>query len=92
VERGVLLQQVVPGGPADSAGLRGSTGRIEEDDTPLISSGDIIVALDGLAVGDMDDLIVLLSEKTVGQTITLTFVRDGEEQSLEVTLGERPGS
>jgi S1-C subfamily serine protease len=92
VERGVLLQQVVPGGPADSAGLRSRAQQVEEADTPRLNSGDVIVALDGSAVHDMDDLIVILSEKSVGQTVTLTIVHDGEEQSVKVTLGERPNS
>ena len=86
------MQHVVRDGPADKAGLRGNEQRVEVDGTPLPTGGDIIVALGGLAVRDMDDLIVHLSEKAVGQSVTLTIVRDGEEQNVEVTLGERPGS
>lgn len=90
VDRGVLLQRVVPGGPADQAALRGSDQFLEVEGVMMTSGGDILVALDGIQVRDMDDLIVLLAEKAVGQTVTMTILRDGEEQSVDVTLGERP--
>ena len=90
VERGVLLQQVVPGGPADQAALRGSDQLLESEGSMLTSGGDVVLALDGVQVRDMDDLIVLLAEKGVGQTVTITILRDGQEQSVAVTLGERP--
>ena len=90
VERGVLLQQVVPGGPADQAALRGSDQLLESEGSMLTSGGDVVLALDGVQVRDMDDLIVLLAEKGVGQTVTITILRDGQEQSVDVTLGERP--
>ena len=89
-EWGVQLRRVVPDGPADRAGLQGSGQQIVVDGLPRLTGGDIIVALNGLAVRDMDDLIIRLSETLVGQRVTLTIVRDDEEQSVEVTLEERP--
>jgi S1-C subfamily serine protease len=91
VEWGVQLRQVVPDGPADRAGLRGSQRQVEDDGSPLTTGGDIIVALNGLAVRDMDDLISHLSETAVGQSVTLTIVRDGVQERVEVTPRERPG-
>jgi 2-alkenal reductase len=82
VERGVLLQLVIPDGPAGKAALRGSDGSG--------SGADIVLALDGLEVRDMDDLIVYLARTTVGQTVTLTILRDGKQQDIEVTLEEWP--
>ena len=82
VERGVLLQLVIPDGPAGKAALRGSDG--------TGSGADIVLALDGLEVRDMDDLIVYLADKTVGQSVTLGIVRGGEAQRVEVKLEERP--
>jgi S1-C subfamily serine protease len=90
VEQGVLVQEVVPGGPAEKAGLRGSDQQEEFEGTPLAAGGDIIVAIGGVAVQDMDDLIVYLADTGVGQTVTLTVLRDGEEQSVDVVLEERP--
>jgi len=78
VDQGVLVQTVVQGGPAAKAGLR---------------SGDVIVAIDGVEVQDMDNLIVYLADHTsVGQRVTLTVLRGGAKRSVTVTLGERPAS
>ena len=90
VEQGILLQEVVPEGPADRAGLRGSYQQTEIDEGPLPTSGDIIEAIDGVEVRDMDDLIVYLAGTTVGQTVTLDIIREGERQSVELILEERP--
>jgi S1-C subfamily serine protease len=91
VEQGVLVQTVVQGGPAAKAGLRGGTRQVRFEDTLMVTDGDIIVAIDGVAVQDMDDLIVYLADHTsVGQRVTLTVLRDGRQQRIQVTLGERP--
>jgi S1-C subfamily serine protease len=89
-DRGVLVRDAVDDGPADKAGLRGSERQIEFEGALLITGGDIIVALNGEAVQDMDDLITSLSGAAVGQTVTLTVLRDGEEMRIELTLEERP--
>jgi 2-alkenal reductase len=91
VEQGILLQQVVPEGPAAQAGLRGNDQRAEVDGVLLPTGGDIIVAIDGVQVRDMDDLIVYLAETAVGQTVTLDIIREGERQSVDVILEGRPG-
>ena len=92
VEQGILLQEVVPEGPADRAGLRGNDQQVEFEGAILLTGGDIIVAIDGLALRDMDDLIVYLAETAVGQTVTLDIIRAGERQSLDLVLEERPTS
>jgi 2-alkenal reductase len=92
VEQGILVQEVIPAGPADRAGLRGSYQQTEIDEGPLPTGGDIIVAIDGVELLDTDDLIVYLAETTVGQTVTLDILRQGERQSVELTLEERPES
>jgi S1-C subfamily serine protease len=55
-------------------------------DTPT----NIVVAIDGVEVPDVDDLIVSLAEARVGQTVTLTIVREGERQRVNATLEEWP--
>jgi S1-C subfamily serine protease len=92
VEQGILLQGVVPEGPADRAGLRGNDQQVEFEGALLPTGGDIVVAIDGLEVRDMDDLIIYLARTTVGQTVTLDIIRDGERQSLDLILGERPAN
>jgi 2-alkenal reductase len=90
VEKGILVQLVVEDGPADKAGLRGSDRQVEFEGGLLGPGGDVIVAIDGVVVEAMDDLIVYLADTMVGQTVTLTVWRDGEERKVEVTLEERP--
>ena len=90
VEKGILVQLVVEDGPADKAGLRGSDRQVEFEGGLLGTGGDVIVAIDGVVVEAMDDLIVYLADTMVGQTVTLTVWRDGKERKVEVTLEERP--
>jgi 2-alkenal reductase len=90
VEQGVLVQTVVQGGPAEKAGLQGGDWQVRFEGALLATGGDIIVAIDDTAVQDMDDLIVYLADKSVGQRVTLTVLRDGRRQRIEVRLGERP--
>jgi serine protease Do len=92
-QHGSLVIEVVPGGPADEANLRGSDRTITVDGEELRIGGDVIVAIDGQPVEDFDDLTIYLVRSTeVGQEITLTVLRDGRERQVKVTLGERPGS
>ena len=92
VEQGVLVQTVVQGGPAAKAGLRGGAQQVMVEGTPMTTGGDIIVAIDGVEVQDMDNLIVYLADRSVGQKVTLTVLRNGRQQRIEVTLVERPAT
>jgi len=92
VEQGVLVQTVVQGGSAAKAGLRGGDRQARFEGRLLTTDGDIIVAIDDAAVQDMDDLIVYVAEKSVGQRVTLTVLRNGRRQRIQVRLGERPAS
>jgi 2-alkenal reductase len=90
-QRGALVIEVPENGPADRAGLRGSDETVEIDGAELPISGDVIVAIDGNPVAEIDDVIVYLVKETrPQQRITLTILRNGEPQDIEVELGERP--
>lgn len=86
---GAYVIDVVPGGPADQAGLRGGT---QETSIPfLLAGGDLIIAMDGRPVRVFGDLLTYLMEnKSPGDTITLTILRDNEQKEVTVTLGKRP--
>lgn len=78
---GVLVLDVASGGPADEAGLR-PTQIVGKQ----IDWGDLIVAVDETEVTSTSDLYEVLETKAVGETITLTILRDGMLLTLPVTL------
>jgi len=86
---GAYVVSVVPGGPADQAGIKAG-------DTPtsiqnLNAGGDLITAFDGKPVSTFDELLsYLLTNKSPGDTVVLTVLRDGQSMDITVTLGERP--
>ncbi len=89
---GGLLAEVVPGGPADKAGLRGGDKKLRFQAGEYRTGGDVILQLDGHDVVQPDDLARLVASKKPGETVTLTILRDGERKQVEVTLGARPDS
>ena len=86
---GVYVTQVMPGSPAKDAELIPSgTLRLGQPDR----GGDIIVALGGVEVKTVGDLITQLNRYAPGIEIELTLIRGGEETGVMVTLGEWPSS
>jgi 2-alkenal reductase len=93
--RGAYVNEVVKGGPADQAGLRAGTRDTDLvlGDTPLRAGGDLITAIDGHRVTRFDDVLVYLVRNTSpGQTVQITVLRNGQEQTIPVKLGKRPRS
>jgi S1-C subfamily serine protease len=93
VEIGVLISTVEPDSPADKAGLRGGSQQVVVSGIPMLAGGDIVTAIDQVEVKRFDDLINYLASRTsVGNMVTLTVVREGQEIKVKVTLEERPGN
>jgi serine protease Do len=90
-QRGAMVATVSPDGPADKAGLLGSDQQVSIDGLDMQAGGDVITAIDGEIVKDMDDLIAYLSTNVaVGQKVVLTLMRDGKMVEVKVTLEARP--
>ncbi len=88
---GVLVQSVVPGGPADKAGLRGGTENVTILDQEYTIGGDIITSVNGTKIVDYDAFSAFLEQHTVaGQTVQLGIVRHGTSMIIMVVLGTRP--
>jgi len=91
--QGALVEEVVPGGPAAKAGLQGSSQSITLDGQDVSVGGDVITAINGTAIHSMDDLVAYVASSTeVGQTVTLSILRDGKPMQLSLTLGVRPSA
>jgi S1-C subfamily serine protease len=92
VQSGVLVEDVVKGGPADDAGLQGGDTAATINGADLSLGGDIITAIDGRPIASMDDVISLVNAANPGKTLDLTVLRGGQKKTLTVTLGDRPNS
>ena len=75
VDRGALIERVESGTPAAGAGLQPE---------------DVVTRFDGVEISTMDELIVAVRQADVGDTVTVVYIRSGEERTAEVTLVERP--
>jgi serine protease Do len=92
-QRGALVEEVLPNSPAEKAGLQASNNQITIDGQNTNVGGDVITAIDNQPVLGMDDLIAYLAGSTkVDQKVTLTILRDGKEQNVDVTLAARPSA
>jgi S1-C subfamily serine protease len=89
-QRGSWVQVVVPGGPADRAGLRAGTTRATFQEQAFRDGGDVIVKVGDVAVRTDADLARALEDKTPGQTVQVAILRDGQARTLPVRLGTRP--
>lgn len=90
-QRGALVEDIAPGGPAEKAGIRGGNRQITINGQDVKVGGDVIVAIDGSPVKSMDDLIAILTDQTqVGQKVTFSLLRGGKEINVDVTLTARP--
>ena len=91
VGKGAWVQSVVPGGPAEDAGLRGGGGGETVFQVRSYEpGGDVITKLDGRPVDDPDDLSTAVALLDPGATVEVEAWRDGERRDLELKLGSRP--
>ena len=92
-QRGALVETVTAGGPADKAGIQASNDQVTVNGQQIGVGGDVIIAYNGQTVKSSDDLITYLARSgVVGQTITLTVLRGGNQVQVQVTVGVRPAS
>jgi S1-C subfamily serine protease len=82
VDEGVLILRVAPGTPADKAGLLGT----HRDESGRFRLGDVIVAIDDKKIRRGSDYFAVLGDFKVGQTVTVTILREGERLRVKVTL------
>jgi putative serine protease PepD len=87
---GVAITKVLPGTPAEKAGLRPATGTDVVDGQEVPTGGDVVLEFDGEKVTSDVALQSAVDARRPGETVPITILRNGSRRTLEVTLGVRP--
>jgi len=88
VDSGILIEQVVPGGAAEKAGLHGGTEQAYVGNTPILLGGDLIVAIDGQRVTNPQEINAVMEKHQAGDTVSVTFYRGQKQITLKLIAGE----
>jgi putative serine protease PepD len=89
-DRGAMVIEVTPGGPADKAGLKGGNRQLQVGNVLIVVGGDVITQVDQREVKDADDLIKYIRERKPGDAVTMKILREGQVKDVKITLQERP--
>ncbi|HVD40776.1 MAG TPA: trypsin-like peptidase domain-containing protein [Solirubrobacterales bacterium] len=89
---GSLVAEVVSGGPAEKAGIKGGNDKLRFQAAQYRTGGDVILQVGGKDIVRPDDLAEAISSYQPGDVVTLTLLRDGKHEDVDVTLGKRPDS
>lgn len=87
---GILVAKVEKGSPADKAGIKGGKDYVMIGNLRIIIGGDMIVAINGKAIKNMDQVVEEIESMSIGQSIELTIIRDKKQKIVKVTLAEMP--
>jgi len=90
VDRGVLIAEIIPNGPADKAGLKGSNQTLQVGNLLLPAGGDVVVAFDGADLTGSEDFIRKIRQHRPGDHVKLKILRKGSFLEKTVILGEQP--
>ncbi len=85
--KGFLVVDIIAGGPADKAGLRGGYVLSNNNGTEIELGGDVILSIDNRTVNTIEDILSYLDTKNVGDIVQLTILRDGRAENVSVQLG-----
>lgn len=92
VEKGVIVQSVLPDSAASRAGLRAGDSSVVVAGETYVLGGDIIVAFEGKQIASIEDLREAIAEHEPGDRVRLEIYRDGKKTSVTATLGRQPPS
>ena len=87
---GVLIVQTVSGGAAEKAGLRGGNQRAYLGNVPILTGGDLIIAIDGQKIEDTTDISRVMNQHRAGDKVSVTIYRGKQKMDVPVVLGELP--
>ncbi len=89
---GGLVSEIVPGGPAEKAGLQGGDEKLRFQAAQYRTGGDVILEVDGHKIVGENDLARVISAHQPGDKVTVEIIHDGKHEQVELTLGKRPDS
>ena len=89
-KKGMLVERVIAEGPADQAGIRGGDNVAQVNGEQIYLGGDVLISIDGKPLVKAEDVRAVIESKDPGDTVTVKFLREGREESVEVELGDRP--
>ena len=90
VSEGILVSQVVPGGNADRAGVKGGSQAVQYGQSVIYVGGDVITAIDGVPIKGYEDYFAALFDTNPGDMVTLSIIRNGSALEIDgVVLIER---
>jgi S1-C subfamily serine protease len=91
VDHGALIVEIIRGGPAFKAGLRGGNRRVRIGNRIMLVGGDVVAAADGRSIETADELIRILREKRPGDLVSLEVYQGGRDRKrVNLLLEERP--
>jgi S1-C subfamily serine protease len=88
VQQGLLIDRVVPGGPADKAGLHGGNRPAVLGMRRVLLGGDVLTSIDGRPLTNQIDLTLALNRKRPGDTAKIEYYRGSQKMNVQVTLGD----
>jgi serine protease Do len=87
LQKGFLIEDIISGGPADKAGIRGGYKIANINGSEFKLGGDIVVGIDEVDVSTIQDVQSYLDTKEVGDSVQIRVLRDGQEITVPLTLG-----
>lgn len=91
-QHGAYIDEIVSGGPADAAGLRGSSGTRQVNGLDVPVGGDVVIEVDGRPMVNFDAMLGEIASRTPGETVRLTVLRNGTPVQVDVILEPRPAN
>lgn len=90
IDQGVLIVEIMQGSPAHQAGLKGGNREGIVSGMRIYLGGDVITAIEGYSISDMNQLIRQLNKLRAGQYITMKILRNGYPMDIRLLLSEKP--
>jgi S1-C subfamily serine protease len=91
-DKGVLIERVRPGSPAEDAGLQGGTTQVVVDGESFLVGGDVITKAGGQAIESAEELRRVVTARRPGDELALVVQRQNETKEVTVKLGRQPNT